>query len=163
MARKGSKGVRRRASRLAAVQALYQMEIANKSCAEAMEDFRRRRLVGVVDGEDQITPESVDEDLFSDIVEGVTRSLGQIDPAIDKAIAMQRGVDRVEVIIRLILRAGAYELMDRPDIDAPLSINEYVAVAQAFFGGPEPGFVNGVLDRLARDLKNPETAIDGKG
>ena len=56
MARKGSKGVRRRASRLAAVQALYQMEIANKSCAEAMEDFRRRRLVGVVDGEDQITP-----------------------------------------------------------------------------------------------------------
>ena len=119
--------------------------------------------MGVVDGEDQITPESVDEDLFSDIVEGVTRSLGQIDPAIDKAIAMQRGVDRVEVIIRLILRAGAYELMDRPDIDAPLSINEYVAVAQAFFGGPEPGFVNGVLDRLARDLKNPETAIDGKG
>ena len=151
MARSGSKGVRRRASRLAAVQALYQMEIAHKSCAEALDDFRRRRGGGAVDGDEPITPDAVDEDLFVDIVEGVTAASARFDSAIDKAIAKERGVDRIEVLLRLILRAGAYEICDRPDIDAPLSINEYVAVAQAFFGGPEPRFVNGVLDRLSKD------------
>ena len=68
----------------------------------------------------------------------------------------QRGIDRVEVILRLILRAGAYEILDRPDIDPPLSINEYVAISEAFFGGTQPKFVNGVLDRLARETVGDE-------
>lgn len=153
MARSGSLGVRRRAARIAAVQAMYQMELANKSTREALEDFRRRRIGEIVEGEEQVTPENVDDELLTEIVQGVTGGLERIDAAIDQAISMQRGVDRVEVIIRLILRAGTYEILDRPDIDAPLSINEYVAVAQAFFGGAEPNFVNGVLDRIAKDVQ----------
>jgi N utilization substance protein B len=163
MARTGSKGVRRRASRLAAVQALYQMEIANKSVAVAIADFRDRRLNGLVEGEDVVTPENIDEELFIDIVEGVGAASERYDGLIDGALKKERGVDRIEVLLRLILRAGAYELTDRPDIDAPLSINEYVAVSQAFFGGTEPNFVNGVLDRMARELRLAENADDGKG
>ena len=163
MARTGSKGVRRRASRLAAVQALYQMEFANKSVAVAIADFRDRRLNGLVEGEDVVTPENIDEELFIDIVEGVGAASERYDGLIDGALKKERGVDRIEVLLRLILRAGAYELTDRPDIDAPLSINEYVAVSQAFFGGTEPNFVNGVLDRMARELRLSENADDGKG
>jgi N utilization substance protein B len=162
MARTGSKGVRRRASRLAAVQALYQIEIANKSVAVAIADFRDRRLRGLVEGEDVVTPENVDEELFIDIVEGVADASERYDGLIDGALEKERGVDRIEVLLRLILRAGAYELMDRPDIDAPLSINEYIAVSQAFFGGTEPKFINGVLDRMARELRLSENAGDGK-
>jgi N utilization substance protein B len=163
MARTGSKGVRRRASRLAAVQALYQMEIGNKSGAVAIADFRDRRLSGLVEGEDVVTPENVDEELFIDIVEGVAAASERYDGLIEGALEKERGVDRIEVLLRLILRAGAYELTDRPDIDAPLSINEYVAVSQAFFGGTEPNFVNGVLDRMARELQLSENVGDGKG
>jgi N utilization substance protein B len=123
MARTGSKGVRRRASRLAAVQALYQMEIGSKSVAVAIDDFRDRRLSGLVEGEDIVTPENVDEDLFIDIVEGVAAASERYDGLIDGALEKERGVERIEVLLRLILRAGAYELADRPDIDAPLSIN----------------------------------------
>ena len=64
------------------------------------------------------------------------------------------------MLLRLILRAGAFELSERSDIDAPLSINEYVAVAEAFFGGTEPRFVNGVLDRLARVLSSTKATGD---
>jgi len=151
MARKGSWGVRRRGARLAAVQAMYQMEIAGKSSAEAIEDFRQRRLNDTIDGGDGVTPENVDEDLFVGLVQGVSASVPSLDARIDDAIATERNLGSVEVLLRLILRAGAYELSDRPDIDAALSINEYVAVAEAFFGGTEPRFVNGVLDRLARE------------
>lgn len=163
MARKGSRGVRRRAARLAAVQAFYQMEIANKSVEEALTDFRERRLTGLVEGEDVVTPENVDEELFVDIVEGVAGSLSRLDAVIDDALEKQRDVDRIEVLLRLILRAGAYELLDRPDIDPPLTINEYVAVSQAFFGGTEPNFVNGVLDRMAKGLSGTGNIGDGKG
>ena len=163
MARTSSKGVRRRASRLAAVQALYQMEIANKSVEVAIADFRERRSSGLIEGEDVITPENVDEELFIDIVEGVAAAWKRYDNLIDGALEKERGIYRIEVLLRLILRAGAYELTDRPDIDAPLSINEYVGVSQAFFGGSEPNFVNGVLDRMARELRFSKNAGDGKG
>ena len=152
MARKGSRGVRRRGARFAAVQAMYQMEIAGKSSAEAIEDFRLRRLNDTVDGGDGITPENVDEELFVSLVDGVSASIPALDAQIDQAISKERSIENVEVLLRLILRAGAYEISNRLDIDAALSINEYVAVAEAFFGGREPRFVNGVLDRLAQEL-----------
>ena len=153
MARGGSLGLRRRAARLAAVQALYQVELAEKTVDEAIADLKRRQSSGEDDG---ATPRSVDFDLLVDIVRGVTASRPALDDTIDGALANQRGIDRVEVLLRLILRSGTYELMLRPDIDAPLSINEYVSVAQAFFGGTEPGLVNGVLDRIARDVRGPD-------
>lgn len=162
MAREGSLGVRRRAARLAAVQALYQIELAQKSVDEAIADLQRRRSSS--DNESS-TPRNLDVELFADIVRGVTASTGALDDTIDGALDKRRGVERIEVLLRLILRAGTYELVSRQDIDAPLSINEYVSVAQAFFAGTEPGFVNGVLDRVARDVRGPQggTGSDGQG
>ena len=155
MARSGSRGVRRRGSRLAAVQALYQMELADKTVEEAIDDFSARRLDSVGDVGEPITPETVDEPFFEEIVRAVASGLDRYDGELEQALE-QRGIDRVEVILRLILRAGAYEILDRPDIDPPLSINEYVAISEAFFGGTQPTFVNGVLDRLAREMADDE-------
>ena len=155
MARSGSRGVRRRGSRLAAVQALYQMELADKTVEEAIDDFSARRIASVVDVGELITPEIVDEAFFEEIVRAVASGLDRYDGELKRALE-QRGIDRVEVILRLILRAGAYEILDRPDIDPPLSINEYVAISEAFFGGTQPTFVNGVLDRLAREMADDE-------
>ena len=152
--------MRRRGARLAAVQAMYQMEIAGKSSAEAIEDFRLRRINDATDGEDAVTPEYVDEDLFLSLVDGVSASVSRLDAWIEQAISKERSLEGVEVLLRLILRAGAFELSERSDIDAPLSINEYVAVAEAFFGGTEPRFVNGVLDRLARVLSSAKATGD---
>ena len=155
MARSGSRGIRRRGSRLAAVQALYQMELADKTVEEAIDDFSARRLDSVGDVGEPITPETVDEPFFEEIVRAVASGLDRYDGELEQALE-QRGIDRVEVILRLILRAGAYEILDRPDIDPPLSINEYVAISEAFFGGTQPTFVNGVLDRLAREMADDE-------
>ena len=152
--------MRRRGARLAAVQAMYQMEIAGKSSAEAIEDFRLRRINDTTDGEEAVTPENVDEDLFLSLVDGVSASVSRLDTWIEQAISKERSLEGVEVLLRLILRAGAFELSERSDIDAPLSINEYVAVAEAFFGGTEPRFVNGVLDRLARVLSSAKATGD---
>ena len=155
MARSGSRGVRRRGSRLAAVQALYQMELGGKTVEEAIDDFSARRIASVVDVGELITPEIVDEAFFEEIVRAVASGLDRYDGELKQALE-QRSIDRVEVILRLILRAGAYEILDRPDIDPPLSINEYVAISEAFFGGAQPTFVNGVLDRLAREAAGDE-------
>ena len=155
MARSGSRGIRRRGSRLAAVQALYQMELGGKTVEEAIDDFSARRIASVVDVGELITPEIVDEAFFEEIVRAVASGLDRYDGELKRALE-QRGIDRVEVILRLILRAGAYEILDRPDIDPPLSINEYVAISEAFFGGAQPTFVNGVLDRLAREAAGDE-------
>mgnify|MGYP001979499330 FL=1 len=153
-------GVRRRGARLAAIQAMYQMEIADKSSVEVIEDFRLRRINGSIFGEEGVTPENFDEDLFISLVDGVSASVSSLDVRIDQAMSKERSLQGVEVLLRLILRAGAFELSECSDIDAPLSINEYVAVAEAFFGGTEPRFVNGVLDHLARMLPTAKAMGD---
>ena len=161
--RSSSLGIRRRASRVAAVQALYQMEIAELPFEDALLDFEKRRLITSSDENEVITPLNVDEVLFREIVEGVTFGLDRFDAVVDGVLEKQRDIERIEVLLRLILRAGAYEILDRPDIDPPLSINEYVAVSQAFFGGTEPKLVNGVLDRIAKIKQPLENSKDGKG
>jgi N utilization substance protein B len=149
MSATGSLGARRRASRLAAVQTLYQMELAEKPVDVALAEFESHRAAEDAADSERTTPQEMDTEFFTEIVRGVDTRQATLDPAIDAAIAKDRRIDRVEVLIRLILRAGAYELLARPDIDAPLTINEYVAIAKAFFAGAEPSFVNGVLDRMA--------------
>tara|TARA_A100001037_G_scaffold25650_1_gene20897 strand:+ start:3304 stop:3732 length:429 start_codon:yes stop_codon:yes gene_type:complete len=139
---------------------MYQMEIAGKSSVEVIEDFRLRRMNDSIFGEEGVTPESFDEDLFISLVDGVSASVSSLDVRIDQAMSKERSLQGVEVLLRLILRAGAFELSERSDIDAPLSINEYVAVAEAFFGGTEPRFVNGVLDHLARMLPTAKAMGD---
>lgn len=144
-------------ARLGAVQALYQIELAGAAVESTIEEFVRYRLGAEV--EDGALAE-VDSALFADIVSGAWERRADIDARIGGALDGRRPIERLERVVHATLRAGVYELLARADVPARVVINEYVDVAHAFFGGGEPGFVNGVLDRLARELRRPE--IEGE-
>jgi transcription antitermination protein NusB len=147
MSRKpASIGRQRHAARIAAVQALYQMELSGGDPDEVIAEFVAYRL------RDEAAQAAIDLDLFTDLVRGVTAARAETDALIGEALDKDRSIGRLEVLMRAILRAGAYELTARDDIDAALTISEYVAVADAFFNEREPALVNAVLDRIARSL-----------
>ncbi|WP_432431382.1 transcription antitermination factor NusB [Rhodomicrobium vannielii] len=137
-------------ARLAAVQALYQMDLAQTDAAAVIGQFTLHRFGHEVDG---AYYDRADEPLFRDLVLGVVRAQLAVDPLIAGNLAKGWKLARIDSIIRAILRAGAYELKERHDIPARVIINEYVDVAHAFFGGDEPGVVNGVLDAVARQVR----------
>jgi N utilization substance protein B len=147
---------RRTAARLAAVQALYQIEVTGSSPANVVIEFTRHHLAGDAEGEGFGT---ADEALFADLVEGAAARREDIDRGISSVLTPDWPLERLEIILRAILRASVYELLARPDIPARVIISEYLDIAHAFFAGKEPGLVNGVLDRLARTLR-PEGLRD---
>lgn len=147
-----SKGKRRRAARLAAVQALYDMELTDHSVNAMISDFAQRGATAELEGQEI----AADSALFTDIVRGVCDRRDDLDNMINQAMSGDREIGNMEVLMRCILRAGAYELVARADIDPPLTISEYLTVVTSFFGGGEGGFVNGVLDRLAKTLRTEE-------
>ena len=151
-ARNRHRPVRRSAARLAAVQALYQMDLAQTDLGEVLEQFSTRTLGQSFEDGDV---EGADFSHLCNVVEGVVREQRVIDPKISESVAAGWSLARLESLMRAILRAGAYELMFRDDIPARAVISEYVDVAHAFYEGDEPGFVNGVLDKLARSLSIP--------
>jgi len=148
----GSGGSRRRSNaRLAAIQALYQLELNPGRGADAVVgEFVHHRLGRDIDGEHY---GEADPTLFADIVLGVTGDRERLDESVSAALAEEWPLARLETLLRLILEAGAYELVHRPDIPPRVTLSEYIAVADAFFDGKEPGLANGVLDRLARTLR----------
>ena len=148
-----SKLVRRSAARLAAVQALYQMEIAGTSLPDILSEFESHRLGQDVDGDSYPEAEAA---YFRDVVSGVLREQRELDPVVDDALAKGWPLKRVEAVLRAVLRAGAYELMHRNDVPARVVVSEYVDVAGAFLDREETGMVNAVLDVLARRLREAE-------
>ena len=90
---------------------------------------------------------------FRDIVEGVVRQQRVIDPLVDRHLAQGSRLNRVDSILRAILRGGAYEMLMRKDVPSRVVITEYVDLAHAFFEGEEPKVVNGILDKLAREIE----------
>ena len=155
MKRAEGKANRRGASRLAAVQALYQMEIAGSGLNEILAEFESHWLGREVEGEQYLPAEA---GFFRDIVTGFVRAQRRLDPVIDSALAAGWPLKRVDTIVRAVLRAGAYELDRRQDIPARVIVSEYVSVAQAFVDTNETGMVNAVLDQLARELRAAEFA-----
>ena len=145
-------GRRRTAARLAAVQALYQIELAGASPATVVFEFLRHQLgrESAAEGEDFGV---ADEKLFADLVGGASARRDELDEHIATALTADWPLERLEIILRAILRAGAYELMARSDVPVRVVISEYLDIAHAFFSGKEPGLINGVLDRLARTLR----------
>ncbi len=143
----------RSAARLAAVQALYQMEVTEKGLNEIFAEFESFWIGGEIEGERYKAAEVA---FFRDILTGVIADQGPIDRLIDKTLAEGWPLARVDAVLRAILRAGAYELKKRTDIPARVAIKEYVDVAGAFFGREEAGMVNAVLDGLARRLRAEE-------
>jgi transcription antitermination protein NusB len=147
------KANKRGAARLAAVQALYQMDLAGTGLNDILAEFESHWLGGEVEGV-QFRP--AEAAFFRDIVGGVVREQGRLDPLIDAALQRGWPLKRIEAVLRAILRAGAYELACRPDVPARVVTSEYVDVASAFVGEDETGMVNAVLDQLARQLRGAE-------
>jgi len=148
----------RGAARLAAVQALYQMEIAGTGIADVVAEFELFRLGKEIDGEQYRTADAA---WFRDLVSGVVEAQLEVDPRVHAALVEGWPLKRVDATLRAILRAGVYELMRRTDVPARVVITEYVDIAKAFFTEDEPKLVNGVLDRLARELRPDEFEAKG--
>jgi N utilization substance protein B len=144
---------KRGAARLAAVQAIYQMEIGGGELADVVAEFEMYRLGQEIDGDEY---READAAFFRDIVTGIVAEQKTIDPEIHRALVEDWPLKRIDVTLRAILRAGLFELMRRSDVPAKVVITEYVDVANAFFVEDEPRIVNAVLDKLARTLRPKE-------
>jgi len=151
----GSAKARRSAARLAAVQALYQMEMAGTATETVIGEFVRHRIGQELDGDTLVTAEP---QLFADIVRGVSVREMEIDGILTQALTGQWSLTRLEPLLRAVLRAGVWELLAKTDTHQAILISSYVDVTHAFFSGKEPGMVNGVLDRLARTLRPGDAA-----
>jgi transcription antitermination protein NusB len=147
-------GVTRRAARLAAVQALYQMDVAGKGVLETLGEFETHWIGREVDGVDA---GAADQGFFRDLVAGVLREQVVIDAMLNETLAENWRLARLEAVTRAILRAGAYELAFRHDVPVASSIAAYLDVAESFHEETETKFVNGVLDAVARRLRANET------
>lgn len=150
----------RSGARLAVVQALYEMEISGKGLIEALADVEAHWMGREVDG---IHHPPADAGFFRDLLRGTVAEQRAIDPVLDKALVKGWPLIRIESVLRAIMRAGAYELMFRRDVPARAAISEYVDVAHSFYDGDEPGLINGVLDRVARDVRAEELALPASG
>jgi len=141
----------RSAARLAAVQALYQMEIGGAGWQAVQREFEDHRLGAEIEGEQY---READVALFRDILKGVVARQSAIDKLTDRALVQKWPLGRIDATLRAIFRAAGHELTARPDIPPKVSIGEYVDVAKAFFAfGKEAKFVNAVLDHMAREAR----------
>ncbi len=150
-----SSGEKRSAARLAAVQALYQMEIAAKGLNEVFSEFERFWMGREIEGE-QYKP--AEGKLFRLLVNGVLVEQIAIDRKVDQLLADGWPLKRIEAIMRAVLRAGAYEVMFRADTPVRVAVSEYVDIAAAFLERDEVGMINAVLDRLAKETRSEELA-----
>ncbi len=142
---------RRAGARLAAVQALFELEQSGRSVRAVIRDFMDDRLGLGPEGE---PVEEADPDLFKSIVEGAATHQDAVDRAIAARLAEGWRLTRLDTISRAILRAAAAELIAHPHLSHAIIMDEYVSLAHDFFGdGGEPRFINGVLDAMARDLR----------
>jgi N utilization substance protein B len=154
-ARKETPGRRRTAARLAAVQALYQIELAGAPVDSVIGEFVHHRIGRDTD---DVRFGDADPEFFAMLVRGADGRRDELDALIGDALTPDWPLARLETVLRAILRAGAYELLACGDVPAAVVISEYLDIGHAFFAGKEPGLVNGVLDRLARSLRPEEAA-----
>ncbi|MGF1611624.1 MAG: transcription antitermination factor NusB [Kiloniellales bacterium] len=150
-------GSRRSAARLGAIQALYQIELTGQPAESVVREFLAHRLEEEIEG---LRLGDIDQVFFARLVTEVAREAPQLDDMLSAVLAEGWPVERLETLLKLILRAGAYELGYREDVPARAIIAEYVDLAHAFLSGKEPAMANGVLDRLARQLRPGDFAPD---
>lgn len=144
----------RGAARLAAVQALYQMDVGRQSLEDTLAQFSAHHLGREIEG-DQYLP--ADADFFRQIVSGVIRNQLDIDPTVDNALQKGWPMARIDATLRAILRAATFELLRRKDIPSGVIITEYVDVTKAFYEDDASGLVNGVLDAIAKSVSRDQS------
>jgi N utilization substance protein B len=149
----GSPGRRRALARLAAVQALFQVEQGEHTVEEVIDQFLATRAQ---ESDEAAMPVDADRAFFAELVEGAASHRNDIEPLVAESLGPSWTMARIDRLVRVVLLAGVYELRHRVDVPARVVINEYVEIAHAFYGEREPGFVNSVLDRLARRLRPQE-------
>ena len=145
-----ARSLSRSAARLAAVQALYQMEMEATPLAKLLHEFHAHRLGATIE---DATYADAEQDFFDDVVSGTDARRAEIDGLITARLAEGWSLGRLDRPMRAILRAGTYELIARPDVPAASVISEYIDVAHAFFDKRETGFVNGLLDAIAKTAR----------
>ncbi|WP_033075363.1 transcription antitermination factor NusB [Sphingopyxis sp. MWB1] len=143
----------RSAARLAAVQALYQHEMEGTPVAPLIHEFHQHRIGAIIEDAEYA---EADVPFFDDIVRGVLARQEEVDAAITARLASGWTMERLDRTMKAILRAGAYELMARGDVPMGAVVSEYVDVAKAFFEGREPGFANGLLDAIGKDVRGTD-------
>ena len=144
------RGERRSAARLAAVQALYQMDLTQKDLNEIFAEFESHWMGREIEG-DTYNPAEVG--LFHEIVQGVLDHQRQIDPLVDDALSKGWPLARIETVMRAIMRAGSFELLHAPETPVKVVVSEYVNMASAFYDRAEVNMVNAVLDKIAKDVR----------
>ncbi|HET9355494.1 MAG TPA: transcription antitermination factor NusB [Sphingomicrobium sp.] len=145
-----ARSLSRSAARLAAVQALYQMEMEGTPLARLLHEFHEHRLGATIE---DATYAAAEQSFFDDIVSGVDARRAELDALISARLGDGWSLERLDRPMRALLLAGAYELVARPDVPVASVINEYLDVADAFYDKPEKGFANGLLDSIAKDVR----------
>ncbi len=140
----------RTVARLAAVQALYQMELAGEGVETVISEFANHRFDADIEGQPLA---EADEAWFADVVRGVVERQRDVDAAIKARLASNWRLERIDSTLRALLRAGAWELRERQEVPREIVIDEYVELAKAFFDDAEARFVNAALDGVARDVR----------
>ena len=148
---------KRGAARLSAVQALYQMDISDAGISQVVEEYENLRIGQDVDGDEYL---EADVSWFRGLVAGVVNEQKTLDPLIHEALPEDWPLSRIDVLLRSVMRCGVFELMKRKDVPIKVVISEYLEVSKAFFGEEEPRLVNGVLDRIARQVRSDDFPTD---
>ncbi|MBT5939482.1 MAG: transcription antitermination factor NusB [Rhodospirillaceae bacterium] len=158
MAKKGKRDPRSTSvARLTATQGLYEIEITGASLDTILLDFLARRWQNPDPDEPELGElAEPDKKKFDEIVRGVIENKSQIDDILSGALSEGRSLDKLDVLLRSVLRAAAYEMFYLPKVPVRVIINEYVDLAHAFYAENEPSLVNGVLDRLAKVVRSQE-------
>jgi N utilization substance protein B len=138
---------------LAAVQALYQMDLSGSGISDTVAEFESIRFGQEIDGDEYL---QADVSWFRGLVAGVVENQKTLDPAIHGKLPSDWPLARIDTLLRAILRSGAFELSNRADVPSKVIISEYLEVAKAFFDGDEPKLVNALLDSLARDIRSDD-------
>ena len=142
-----ARSLSRSAARLAAVQALYQQEMEGTPTPSLIHEFHAHRLGATIEG---ATYADAEQSFFDDLVSGTVARLDEIDALIADRLADGWSLERLDKPMKAILRVGGYELIARADVPVATVINEYLDVAEAFYDKREKGFVNGLLDAIAK-------------
>ncbi len=150
MSRPPARTKARAAARLAAVQALYQHEMEGTAIPALLHEFHQHRIGATIE---DVEYADADVDFFDDVVKGANARQDEIDGHIAGKLAKGWSLDRLDRPMKAILRAGTYELLARADVPVAAAISEYVDVAHAFYEKREAGFVNGLLDAIAKEVR----------